>query len=297
MEIVLADVRDNVDLFKTGTFIVTFEQYPHGVEVRYVSPYITQNNKGFMAIPEVGTQVLICKPNNKNDWYFMGSVMEPSVGDSLSEGKITGEGVVDPFLDPYKARGVVPQKYIFSSPKGNKLVLSDSYSPIEENKKVMLESSNGMKVELNDSIGSVIVRNSTGSAKVTLTENFCEGEGGSDAITMECTGNINITSRNASMDIQVIDGRVLNIVNTSTGANGVGRSDPLAGNINIVSTHNDINIQAQGDNQQINLTAGGEGGDIQMNARGTVVINGEQGVFINSADGDINISGNRIYLN
>ena len=298
MEIVVADVRDNVDIFKTGRFLAAFENYPQGVFVKYVSPYVTQNNKGFMAVPEIGTQVLICKPVNKNEWYYMGAILEAGVADSLSEGKVTGEGLTDPFLDPYKARQVVPQKYFFSSPKGNKIVLSDSYSPTEENKKVMLESSNGMKVELNDSIGCVIVRNSTGHASIMITDAVRGAEGGgANAISVECAGNVNITSRNASMDIQVIDGRQLNITNTSTGVNRLGENDPTAGNINIRSSAGDINLVAQGNNQQINLNATGDGGDVSLTAAGTISLNGQQGVFISSSEGNVNISGENIFLN
>lgn len=298
MQIIIADVRENVDIFKTGRILAKFEDYADAVEVKYVSPFVTPNNKGFMAIPEIGTQILICKPDNTNDWYYMGSVLEPSVGDSLSKAKIKPVGVIDPFMDIYKARGAVPQKYVFSSPKGNKLVLSDSYSPTEENLKVMLESSNGMKVELNDSIGCVIVRNSTGHAMITITDSLAGAEGGgSDSISVECTGNVFLTSRQADMNITVEDGRTLNIFNNSTGVNRIGNTDPTAGTINIVSQHNDINILAKGDNQEIRLEATGTGGDVYINAADRLVLNGAKGVSINSTEGNINITGRKIYLN
>jgi hypothetical protein len=298
MEIVVADVKDNVDIFKTGRFLAQFQNYAGPVEVKYVSPYVTQNNKGFMAVPEIGTQVLVCKPVNRNEWYYMGSILEPTVADSKAIGKVKGEGVKDPYTDVYKTRDVVPQKYLFSSPRGNKLVLSDAYSPTEGNFKVMLESSLGMKVELNDSIGALIIRNRTGAAMITITEStgFSEG-GGSDSITVECAGNVNITSRNASVDIQVIDGRTLNILNSSTGINRIGQTDPTAGNINITSTYGDVNIQAKGDDQQIRLEATGQSGDIVVNATGTLSMSAAEGVFINSSDGNININGQKIYLN
>lgn len=298
MEIILADVKDNVDIFKTGRFIVQFENYPLPVEVKYVSPYVTPNNKGFFAIPEIGTQVLICKPNNKNDWFYLGSLLEPNIADSIAEGKVTEDGLKDPFVDAYKSREVVPQKYMFSSPKGNKLVLSDAYSPIEENKKVMLESSQGMKVELNDSIGAVLIRNSTGRALIEVTDdNVGTNAGGTDSISAECTGNVFLTSRGAELNITVVEGTTLNIINSSTGVQRLGPNDPTPGNINIISDHGDINIEAKGENQSIRLASSGNGGDIILDSKDTISLNAVNGVFISSSDGNINITGDKIYLN
>ena len=68
MEIKLGTVRSNIDLFRSGRMIVAWEDHPMGVEIKYTSPYVNFYNIVFMSVPEVGTNVLICKPLNSNDW-------------------------------------------------------------------------------------------------------------------------------------------------------------------------------------------------------------------------------------
>lgn len=298
MELIQATVVSNADLTKSGNFSVTWSNMPSPVQVKYTSPFVTTNNVGFMAVPNVGTKVLICKPDNDPNWYFIGSIMEPMM-ESIDTGKITEAGNKNPYVNPYRFRGVVPQSQIFSSPKGNKVVLSDGYSQTKAYMGTFLESSRGMKVSLDDTAGAVVISNSTENAVITITETSMGDPtmfGGPAAFSVQVTGNVILASQQGDLDIRVINGRTLNIEN-QTGIGSGSQNDPTVGNINIISSHGDINIEAKGNDQQIRLAATGDSGDIQMSATGTISMNAGEGVFINSGDGDINIRGQKIYLN
>lgn len=299
MDIKLGHIVANVDLFKTGRITVAWEDYPNGLDVKYVSPYGNSQSIGFIAIPEVGMDVLICKPNNQNQWYYMGTILENFVADAASTDKIVDEGVRDPYITPYRFRGVIPQSYLFSSPKGNKVMLSDAYSQTGSHIGAYIETSRGMRLTMDDSTGTITLGNSTNNALVTITENSMSDQtafGGPASFSVQVTGNVSITSQQGDLDLTVINGRTINIENKS-GLGSGARDDSRIGNINIVSKFGDVTVEAQGNDQQINVLASGQDGNINMTADGAVRVSGRQGVFINSSDGDINIVGNKIYLN
>jgi hypothetical protein len=299
MEIKVGNVRSNIDLFKSGRITVAWDEYPLGIGIKYVSPFTTVNNIGFMAIPEVGTDVLICKPANKNDWYYLGSIIENNFADGAGEGKVIDEGVKNPFNDLYRFRGVVPQAYIFSSPKGNKIMLSDGYNPDGSYIGTHLETSRGMRLSLDDSTGTITLGNSTNNAMLVLTENSMADQtamGGPASFSVQVTGNVSITSQQGDLDLTVINGRTINIENKSGLGSGAG-NDSRTGNINILSKNGDVNIVATGQNQEIRLESNGEGGDVVINAKDTIVMTAANGIIMQSTGGDIDISGNKIYLN
>lgn len=299
MEIKVGNVRSNIDLFKAGRITVSWDEYPLGISIKYVSPFFTPNNIGFMAIPEVGTDVLICKPANKNDWYYLGSIVENTFSDSVGEGKVVDEGVKNPFIDPYRFRGVVPQSYIFSSPKGNKIMLSDGYNPDGSYIGTYLETSRGMRLSMDDSTGTISLGNSTNNAILMITENSMVDQsagGGPASFSIQVTGNVDITSQQGNLDLTIINGRTINIENKSGLGSGAA-NDSRVGDINIVSRNGDVNIVANGENQEIRLESNGAGGDVVINARDTIVMNAVNGIVMQSSDGNIDISGQKIYLN
>lgn len=296
MNIKLGKVVSNTDFLNLGRLMVQCD-LESAITVKYTSPYLANKSGGFIAIPEVGSQILICKPDNAEDWFYIGSTPEPGFGEILGTGfDKTKEG---PLFDKriYRAR-TSPQRQVFSSPKGNKLVLSDEYRADYANIKVALESSQGKKIELNDSpeIDSVIIRDETGQARIKISSTS-NGPTAAKSIEIECLGPLNLISRQSEIRLHVVDGKEINIINESTGAQRGGSSDSTPGNINVISKNGDINMTVKSKNGIIRLDAEGEEGHIVLDSKGTVQISGDKGVSILSNDGDVTIEGNNIFLN
>lgn len=293
MNLKIGQVVDNSDILELGRISVLADT-PEPITVTYVSPF--NGIKGaFIAIPEIGATVLIASIENGTDWYYLGSVFNPALGDSygLNLPKDNKGMLSDRRM--YRARGV-PQRYIFSSPKGNKLVLSDEYSGDYANIKASVESSTGKKIVLSDSpeMDCVIVENELGDRiKISSRSN---GASSPRSIEIECYGAVNIISRQSSMDLTVVDGKELNITNLSTGSKRAGPNDPTPGNINITSKNADINITTKSKEGVVRVDVEGDDGHIILDSKGTVQINGEKGVSITSGS-NINIEGERIDLN
>lgn len=306
MNIRVGEVKSNKDIFGLGGLLVhTDVDVP--VWVKYTSPYLAGRNGGFIAIPEIGSQVLICKPDNSEDWFYFGSVPNPQIGEALGAGYDTvaprnkEEALFDPQI--YKARGV-PQRVVWSSPRGNKLILSDEYATDYLNQYAKLESANGKVLILQDSpnagggdgdyVDAIIIRNEHGDRiKISTSQN---GSSAGRSIEIEANGPINVVSRGSGVKLHVIDGKEINIINESTGSKRIGPNDPTPGNINIESKNADINIAVSSKNGVINLEAKGEDGHIVLDSKGKVQIKGAKGVDILS-DAGITLDGERIDLN
>ena len=297
MNIEIAEVQDNTDIYELGTFFVTNKNADFPIMVHYVTPYLAGKNGGFIAIPEVGSRVLICKPDDEEGWYYMGSIMGFGLGQALSDPANT---LKDKGLNPdkkmYKARGV-PQRYVFKSPKGNCLILSDEYEPGYFNVKTELRTPSGKSIKLIDSpqVDSIIIENEHGD-KIKLSSKSNDATA-PRSLDLDCQGQINITTRGSSLNLQVIDGKELNIVNTSTGSKRANANDPTPGIINLISENNDINLTVKADTGSIFLDAQGQNGHVVLKSKGDISIEGEKGVKITASNGNVDVQGTQINLN
>ena len=306
MNIRIGEVKNNKDIFALGGLLVHTE-LGDPVWVKYTTPYLAGRHGGFIAIPEIGSQVLICKPDNSEDWFYFGSVANPQIGEALGAGYETilprnkEEGLPDPQI--YKARGV-PQRTVYSSAKGNKVVLSDEYAQDYSNLYAKIESSSGKVLILADSpnagtgagdyVDAIILRNEVGDRiKISMSQN---GTSAARSIEIEANGPINIISKESELKLHVVDGKEINILNESTGSRRIGLNDPTPGNINITSKNSDINITTNSKNGVIRLEAKGSDGHIVLDSKGTVQIHGAKGVDIVSEQ-DIVVQGERVHLN
>ncbi len=296
MKIQLAEVHDNKDFLEEGVFFAKNEQSTNAFKVYYVSPYYAGLNGGFIALPEIGSRILVCQPDNDPNWYFLGSTLNFGLAGGMSDpASLSKEKGVYPDKKITKATGN-PQRYVFISPKGNALILSDEHNPNYFNISAELRSGAGKALKLIDSplIDCIILGNEHGDRIKIST-------GGNDStaprsIEIETKGPVDIISKNSSINMKVIDGREINIINSSTGSKRSGASDSTPGNINIVSENNDINVKVQGDSSAIFLEAEGDNGHIILKSKGKVTIDGDKGVDITSA-GNIVQKGSQIYLN
>ena len=292
----LAEVRDTVDVNRNGSFLARIAALGNTEErINYVSPYATNQEGAFIAIPEVGTQILVCQPTSTSEWYYLGATFSPEPGQV--EGDLIPDAEVYPMARAdhrvYDARGV-PMRQSFKGANGGGLTMSEEYNPTFISKKTELHSEVNKKVSLVDSpaIDSIILDSGNGS-KITLSDNPQNQSIPARAVQVESVGPQKYINVESQTDIVVIDGRELQVLNNSTGSNAPEDSPSRSGNVNIQSKWKDVNIFTQakegrifieclntnGNNQVIQIeTNGGQGdtiviktkGDIRLDAGGNI---------------------------
>ena len=332
-------VMSTVDFTETGLMKVDIEGEGL-VDVQYVTPFNSnQQAGGFWAIPTEGTEVLVCRPSNrKAKWYYMGSVVAPNIADiskwagddlayseSLEDINLSTKRTAippspvqyqagPPQTDTYKAR-FKPMKYNFLSPMGQGLTISDAYdssgvgSEAFYNKKVELKSTDGQRLEINDSphVSNIVVSNKDGDAFHKISSLGVPPA--QAAASQQFHSRLNETHyvQNGLFQVWVQDGKNLQLVNTSTGsqrdasfgANNVLSSTDFGtwGKIILKTDNNDIEIFADDGAlspldqlPSIKLTTKGSDSVIQLDSAGRVSIIAASGINLTTDVGDINLS-------
>ena len=313
-EIRKAEVRDRTDVGATGTFLAKISGIGEGSQIiNYVSPYGSGAKAGFIGVPELGTQILVCKPSGSNEWYYIGSTFAPEeVGKDQPAGSPPFSRV-DPNIN--KVSGV-PAKVILHGNNGQGLEISDEQDgKTTNNIKTELTSSNGKKITMHDSPGIDAIKLDSGNnASITLTQNPQNNPQKSAAsIEVDCNGPQLHVSRESDLEMKVLGGgRELNIQNN---ANGVAwgnfqHANPInpCGNVNIQSSYGDVNIMSKapiisrvfietldsaGGAQLIQLKTNGPTGTIVLKTAGTLAIDAGE-VAIQSA-GNIAMGCNGVF--
>jgi hypothetical protein len=215
-------------------------------EISYTSPYFGNGGSGFVALPTVGQTILVVQPEDRETFYYIGSVLEDLTDETdnpivLSEELKSPSDKVDDQV--YKARGV-PQRLVFKDPLGNKVVLSNEYNPEYYNTKLQLKSVAGKELSLIDSplVNSVILKNEHGDG-ITITSSDTVVDGPRLLKTYANKGQEHRSS-NGRYLVHLLDGLELTIANTSTGINKEPAND-LYGNVNIESRNKDVNIYSR----------------------------------------------------
>mgnify|MGYP003146287808 CR=1 FL=1 len=296
----LAEVRDRVDTSHTGSFLARINYLDNEeVRVNYVTPYASNGEGAFIAIPEEGTEIMVCRPAGSQAWFYMGSTFS-RLEESAEGDKVLGPcpplDNVDPNL--YRARGV-PMKIALKSNDGAGLTISEEYNPEFINKKVELNSTVGKKVTLNDSpaVDSLVLDSGNGS-KITISNDPKNDHLPSRAIQVESVGPQKFINSGSQTDVVVgADGRELQLLN---GANGVQWGDGAeCGNVNIQSTWRDVNVFSKaeegkifiqclnqdGSDQVIQIETKGTGGGIIIKTRGDISLNAEGNLNLNAGEG------------
>ena len=314
----LAEVRSRVDGGRSGAFKAKIAAEGNDEQtVYYVSPYASNGAGAFIAVPEVGTEVMVCKPTGSSSWYYMGSTFSPEPkeveGSSLKDGQLMPFERVDP--DMYKARGV-PMRYLFRSPEGAGILMSDEYNPEFNNKKTEITSTGSKKITLHDAptIDAITIDSGNGS-RITLTDDPQNQNTAARSIQVESVGPQKYICTESQTDILVgAGGRELQLLNN---ANGVPYGNSVnAGNVNIQSKWKDVNVFTQaeqgrifieclnesGNNQQIIIETNGTGGTIRLKTNGKIDIAADSiGIEANTIDikaaSNLNIESPTINLN
>ena len=291
------------------------------VNVKYVSPYAGGPTAGQVMIPEAGTQILYCLAENDADqeYYYLGSIIDPEY-DIIQE-----QAFVGPLVAPNKTEstGVRPlsmphddydyafnnqsTSYGIRTPMGNQMVIREGRDLVRDQKGIYLQTSKGHKIEMSDSKNTSMLRLAGAGERAGLEitgydEHVMQGKSPHSAY-LHASNNVDILATNGGMGLTVVDGKNIDIMNTSTGS----KKTPLApqfaareaGNINITTAAGDIRIRSQGNGVFIDCIDNGDpattGASFQVRSNNKIHLYSDKGIDIKSG-GDVNIVGENVNI-
>ena len=304
----LATVEDVTDVQRNGCFKCRINALGNQEkDVQYVSPYASNEAGAFVAIPQYGTQVLVCKTGDASDWYYLGATFSPEPqqveGASIPDGETMPLERVLPNL--YRSRGV-PMQIAMHSPNGAGMLVSEEYTDKYVNRKTEISSTVNKKITLNDSpaIDAIVLDSGNGS-KITLSNDPQNSSTTARSIQVESVGPQKYINTESQTDIVVgAGGRELQLLNQASGVEW-GPGIPC-GNVNVQSKWRDVNVFTQakegkifieclnenGSNQVIEIQTNGADGAIRIKTKGKVDIDATN-IGINATSNiDIKAGGN-----
>lgn len=294
MKLYEAQVISNKDVTETGLITVQCNELGNTpITVAYTSPYGTFYNRGekggFFAIPDPGEIVLISKVDNSSRWVFL-SVLHGATAPITNNPIIEDKDVPPIPRSVYSLRRSKPQQVILRDSKGNQLKLSSAYNK-DFNIKAELRSHAGKKVMLSDSPKSnmIWIKTEKGDGlKITSNE---AGASPARSVELESRGPVKLFSRESTIDLQVVDGREVNVKNASTGFNS---SDGIPfGNINLESIWKNLNFTVHSGDGKIFIRAKGSNGLVQINSDGNIIIKApSKRIYIQADSIDLKASSN-----
>lgn len=310
-------VKSEVDLNQAGGMEVILPHLGEPVPVAYSTPYHGKGGSGFWSVPEKDTAVMVAyipdgnpATSSKRKYIYMASLPNPDVPTQAPGSDITGpyqSGGVLPDPDIYKARAR-PMKYVWRSPKGHSFTMSDLYDPSFFNCRIEMKSHLGKKVVCDDSPDKscILLQNEHGDHFKISTDGVAPHQASRE---VECwsMGPQSYTTHQSQMDIRVVDGWNLDIVNTSTGANAASESPGMWGKVNVLAQNNDMTLTCNegkgtemADVPSMFITTNGKDSVIRVDSRGTHVVQINKQIKITSeaegidivSEGDITMTSN-----
>jgi len=314
-----AVVQSVVDITESGLFAADIPSLSlYGVTITYVSPMHTQT-AGFVMIPTEGTEILVSKAEGEEDtWYYIGSIVSPPGSASRNQGKSTKNGKVAGFTEMeirsiqgpktrslYQSKGR-PEGSVMGNEVGKLSFMDGVNEDKEPIPKVLLESALGKEISLTDGKTSdqIRIKNEHGDGIIISSNTAAKAPNTpTRSMFVEMHGDIKQEVKHGNMDLNVIKGREINIVNSSPGGfGGVGPDINKWGNINLESSNKDINLitgtHPVGQVANINLFSMGAAGAVQIQSGaggiilqtlGKLTINALGGIDLVSPLGDINL--------
>jgi len=232
----LAEVTDRTDVTKNGSFLAKIEAIDDDERrIMYATPYASGGQGAFIAIPEVGVEVLVVRPSCSDFWYYMGSTFNPEPRQT------TGSSVADAYLLPAaraaaeatkvpEADRGIPDTLSLTDKDGAGLVINGQYTPTTFNRQVRLQSSTNKTISLNDSPGidSIVLDSGNGSTLKLTSEPGGDGMAGAvmgvpnQAFLVDTQGPQRLIG-NSQIDIVVAQGgRELQLLNQANDVNWGG---------------------------------------------------------------------------
>lgn len=291
-----------------------------GEAVKYTSPFNNLDSKGaaITGYPQINDIVLIVKPSNSEDWYYMSTVVGVEVLED--EGGKTrtvsnpprGATVLDPDDKRFKSvgmKGSAGQQLEFLD-----LEAEPPFGQPTLDKGVFLNDGDGGRLSMvKGPNASVNLETLGGDVKLKLNKNYNSMSWlAPSTLLAKSQGNATVKSNSGALNLVVgPTGRKIEITNwASRFAQSAGAFDFDAGDIDITSRRNSVNIKASSllpseqpavfiEASKVNPTSVvsiRSGGKVEINAltelhlncAGVIKINGLGGVHINGAEVHLN---------
>ena len=316
-----AIVQSVVDVTESGLFTADIPSLNlYGITITYVSPMHTQT-AGFVMIPTEGTEILVDKAEDDKEevWYYMGSIVSPpGTGSMKSEDPnsqqvgVAGATAMEiKSIQGPKSRGLYqamgkPEGSVVGNEAGRLSFMNGINDNDMKIPKILLESSGGKEISLTDGKESdkITIKNEHGDGLIITSNTAAEAKNTpTRSMFVEMDGDIKHEVKHGNMDLNVINGRELNLINSSPGGfGGVGAEATMWGNVNLESCNKEINLitgtHPVGQIGKINLFSMGAAGAVQLYAglggitlqtTGKLSINALGGIDLVSTAGDINL--------
>lgn len=293
MNVIKARVHSIVDKEMSGKFLATIApdfDKDKAETIIYTSPYFFRHESGFVAIPPVGSEILVFYDDKTNEYYYISTIVQDPTRLSGVSDSANKKPLIEKYIYNKKFR---PQTLTFKNGKDAGLKISNQFTDDTEPaiNQVTLKSTQGHLLNLSDSPikDCVILRNKDGDG-ITITANK-NASHASNSIDIVSKGNYRCTSFFGEIYMGLVEGRDISIVNNSAGY--MAAPLPQYGNVNLVSRWKDINIYTDGvDGNVFISTPLGlvqlKGGTISVYGN-TVNVNSANNVNIKSSAGSINL--------
>jgi hypothetical protein len=280
-------VVSNADETKAGVLTCSIPDVSDDlIHVTMTSPFYSLNNGGMLAIPEVGSKILIHYDENDNSYYYLSTIIEKP--DNEQKGGLKEFSVIgDKYI--YSERGR-PQKITYANQFNAGLHIDRRLTPDQMVNKVDLKSETGKKLSLSDSpkMDACILRNEHGDGLIITSDaNDIHSE---RSIELKCKGSQKFVVFQGEAGFYIVDGRDFNIENWSTGAFANENATGRFGNINFRSDNSDICMISKADDGRVFLVT--PNARIQIESDGSVVIDSVKNVQIKATD-DIDIKSDK----
>jgi len=254
-----AEVGSSFDPSRNGVISAKIEGFGEGYQDVYcTSPWMTRGEGGFAGmIPERGSSILVIRPIGVAAWYFIGCLFdnEPLLTEggpnkTLEKLGNANRNLKDDIGGAVQAGvGHPGVGWHMQHNSGQGFGVKEQRSKKGIRNEAAMYTGTGKKVACIDSPAIDGIITDTGSKNGTARTTMTAEDPKSDKLCAnmyqtETTGPTRFFNHESQTDIVVVDGREMQILNNSTGANApAGDPDKFHwGNVNIQSKQNDINI-------------------------------------------------------
>lgn len=241
-------VVDNKDNLGLGRLLVLIPgAFEKAIWCYYGSPIGSPaGGGGFVAIPEPNSEVLVAEVKNHPDQFpeYVWFAVVYSPGSYEDADTFIPKG-----WEVYKETGI-PRKYIFKSPGGNFIEISDTVGDKYNESLIRLKTKNGKTLILDDTLTSsrILISDEKGNG-IEITE-----KGG---MIKALANNVHLTAKDGDVLISIANGEgTIQIVNTGSGNIEV---ETTSGDISMDSGSGNIKLKGQMieiDGQDINFNVG-----------------------------------------
>ena len=288
MEFYIGQVVSNSDDNNTGklqaAFPKLFENRPQ--EVTYTSPFCKVNAGGFIAIPEVGDEIIALynpnpSPQEKTLYYHSTVIKEDVISDNRKvQNNFQALRSNDTKAQIY-GESAKPVTQTFTNMAGAGLYIQREFTKSKISNNVTIKSETGEEVTVSP-VG-VMIQNCHGDAIVLNGDEPSEAYG-SRSLSISTQGAQEYKCARSDINMKILDGGDINIENNSTGFFSLGK---WFGNIRLKSKFRNIDLVAGGPSGKVNIIT--PGATIQVDGTGAIKVLAAGNIDFNSA-GSINMN-------